>query len=257
MSATPSKFVWYDVMTTDMKVAEAFYRKAIGWETKDSGMPGHAYTLLSAGTTMVGGMMPIPEEAARNGATPVWSGYIAVDDVDAYAGKVKAAGGTIHRPPADIPEVGRFAVAADPQGATFILFQPNSAEGPAPVPPGTPGHIGWHELHAGDGGKAFDFYEKLFGWTKTDALDMGPMGVYQLFATGGDAVGGMMTKMPQEPRPFWLYYFQVDKVDAAVDRIKRGGGKILNGPMEVPGGQWIAQATDPQGALFAIVGKTR
>ena len=86
---------------------------------------------------------------------------------------------------------------------------------------------------------------------------MGPMGVYQLFATGGEAVGGMMTKMPQEPRPFWLYYFQVDKVDAAVERIKQGGGKILNGPMEVPGGQWIAQAADPQGAMFAIVGKTR
>ena len=131
MSATP-KFVWYDVMTTDLQAAEVFYRKAIGWETKDSGMPGHAYTLLSAGPTMVGGMMPIPEEAARNGARPAWSGYIAVDDVDAYADKVKAAGGAIHRPPTDIPEVGRFAVAADPQGAVFFLFKPTAPRAPRP-----------------------------------------------------------------------------------------------------------------------------
>ena len=257
MNPQPAQFVWYDVMTTDTQAAEAFYRQAIGWTTQDSGMPERKYTLLSAGPTQVGGLMPIPDEAAKMGARPAWMGYIGVDDVDAYAARVKAAGGAIHRPPEDIPGIGRFAVAADPQGAAFILFRGSLDEAPAPAAPGTPGHIGWHELHASDGAKAFDFYAGLFGWTKDQAMDMGAMGVYQLFAAGGAAIGGMMTKMPEVPVPNWLYYFNVDAVDAAVARIKAAGGQVINGPMEVPGGSWIAQALDPQGAMFAIVGMKR
>jgi uncharacterized protein len=88
-------------------------------------------------------------------------------------------------------------------------------------------------------------------------MDMGAMGVYQLFATGGEAVGGMMTKMPDCPVPFWLYYFNVDAIDAAMERVTKAGGKVMTGPMEVPGGQWILQCTDPQGAMFAMVAPRR
>lgn len=184
-------------------------------------------------------------------------GYIGVEDVDAYAARVKESGGSILRPPDDIPGVGRFAVLADPDGAVFMLFKGSSEQGPAPGALGTPGHIGWHELHAGNGEGAFAFYSKLFGWTRAEALDMGPLGVYQVFATGGSPVGGMMTRTPDTPTSFWLYYFNVEAIDAALKRTEEGGGKLLMGPRQVPGGAWIAQCLDPQGALFAMVAPVR
>jgi hypothetical protein len=257
MSKSQAKFVWYDAMTSDCKAAEAFYSSAIGWKTQDSGMADRSYTILSMGPTMIGGLMPIPEAARAQGARPRWMGYIGVDDVDAYAARVTAAGGAVHRDPEDIPGIGRFAVAADPHGATFTLFRGTSDAEPLPAAPGMPGHIGWHELHAGDGNAAFGFYAGLFGWTKAEAVDMGAMGVYQTFAIGGAPVGGMMTKMPQTPAPFWLYYFNVDAVDAAMTRVKDGSGEIIHGPMQVPGDRWIAHCLDPQGAIFALIGSKR
>ena len=260
MSSAQGKFVWYDVMTTDTEAAEAFYKKVVGWEAKDSGMTERYYGIFSKDAAMVAGCMPIPDDAKAMGAKPAWMGYIGVDDVDDAARRVTAAGGKIMRPPADIPNVGRFAVAADPQGAGFMLFKGASDQQPAPVPPMKTGHVGWHELHAGDGKTAFDFYGNLFGWTKTTAMDMGPMGTYQMFSNGqmegmGDgSVGGMMTKMPQTPMPHWLYYFAADAIDQAAARVKAAGGQVLNGPMEVPGGMWTIQCLDPQGAMFAMVG---
>ena len=171
--------------------------------------------------------------------------------------RVTAAGGAVHRAPADIPGIGRFAVVADPHGATIILFRGSSDQEPVAAAPGTPGHIGWHELQAGNGESAFAFYSGLFGWTKVEGIDMGAMGVYQIFAIGGAPVGGMMTKMPDTPAPFWLYYFNVDAIDAATARATDGGGKVINGPMQVPGGSWVVQCTDPQGAMFAMVGTKR
>jgi predicted enzyme related to lactoylglutathione lyase len=257
MSINQGRFVWYDVMTTDTRAAEAFYRKVCGWTTQDSGMSDRSYTLVSAGPTMVGGIMPIPEAAKAMGARPGWLGYVGVDDVDAYAAKVKAAGGAVHRGPEDIPGIGRFAAVADPQGAMFILFRGSSDAAPTAAPPNTPGHIGWHELHTTDDVAALKFYSDLFGWTQTEAMDMGPMGLYRLFATGGEAVGGIMKKPPEVPMPAWLYYFNVDAIDAASARVTEAGGKVLMGPAEVPGPMWIVQCMDPQGAAFALVGSKR
>lgn len=258
MSKHHGKFIWYDVMTTDCKAAESFYKRVLGWSAKDSGMGDRSYTLFSAGPVMVGGLMPITDEAKKMGVPPCWSGYIAVDDVDDYAARVKKAGGAIHRGPEDIPGVGRFAVVADPHGAVFIIMKGDSAEGPPTPVPGTPGHVGWRELSAGDGRKDFDFYSRLFDWTKDQAIDMGKMGVYQTFRTGGsEAVGGMMTKMPEAPIPFWLYYFNVEGIDAAVGRVKGAGGKIALEPQQVPTGQWIAQCFDPQGAMFGLLAPKR
>jgi uncharacterized protein len=151
MSAKQNPFVWYDVMTTDTKAAEAFYARVVGWDIRDSGMPDRYYGILFADAAMVGGLMPIPEDARAMGAQPAWMGYIGVDDVDDHAKRVKAAGGAILRDCTDIPGVGRFAVAADPHGAGFILFKPNTDQAPAPAPMGAPGHVGWRELHAGTG----------------------------------------------------------------------------------------------------------
>jgi predicted enzyme related to lactoylglutathione lyase len=250
-------FVWYDVMTSDTKAAESFYRGVVGWDAKDSGMADRSYTIFSIGPTVVGGLMPIPEEARAMGARSVWMGYIGVDDVDSFAGRVTAAGGAIHRAPEDIPGIGRFAIAADPHGATFVLFRGLSEQGPATGEPGAPGHIGWHELRAGDGERAFAFYSGLFGWTKAEGIDMGPMGLYQTFATGGAPVGGIMTRTPDAPTSSWLYYFNVEALDAAMASVTGGGGRISNGPMQVPGESWIAQCIDPQGAAFALVAAKR
>ena len=256
MAATANSFVWYELMTSDLTAAETFYKGVVGWATQDAGMP-EPYTMVLAGGRAIGGLMTIPEEARKMGAPPSWVGYIGVPDVDAAAARVQAAGGALHRAPDDIPGVGRFAVVADPQGAGFMLFKGNMDEAPPAPPPGTAGTVGWHELHAGDGASAWDFYAGQFGWTKDSAMDMGPMGLYQLFCTGGEAVGGMMTKMPEMPVAAWLYYFNVDAIDAAAQRVTAAGGKVVNGPMEVPGGSWIINAADPQGALFALVAPKR
>lgn len=123
--------------------------------------------------------------------------------------------------------------------------------------PDAPGNIGWHELYAGNGKEALAFYSKLFGWTKDSEMDMGPMGVYYLFSHDGRQIGGMMTKPDNMPMTFWCYYFIVPALDAAIERVTSGGGKVVNGPMEVPGGSWIIQATDPQGAFFCLVAPKR
>lgn len=126
----------------------------------------------------------------------------------------------------------------------------------APPTPHGPGAPGWRELMAGDMEGAFAFYAALCGWTKDQPYDMGAMGVYQLFAVGGQMTGGIMTKPASVPAPYWGFYFMVDGINAAVDRIKAGGGTVLVGPSQVPGGQWIVQAFDPQGAMFGLLSDT-
>lgn len=255
MAKAQSPFVWYDLMTPNMPEAKKFYAAVVGWNIRDSGMPGMDYNLLSAGSVDIGGMMPTPPTAAS--MPPVWNGYIYAEDVDKEAAKAVKLGGSIFQEAMDIPEVGRFAVVGDPSGAAFILFKPNSNESPAEVADNTLGHIGWRELHSGDWKQAWDFYEAMFGWTKGDAMDMGPMGTYQQFKIGDKAMGGMMTKMPDTPRPFWNYYFNVDAIDAAKARIEKAGGKVLMGPHQVPTGQWIINAFDPQGAFFSVLSTGR
>lgn len=247
-------FVWYELMTTDTKGATAFYTRVVGWQAADAGQPGMEYTLLKAGGNNAAGLMTLPREACDAGARPGWIGYVGVDDLDAMLVRLTQAGGAVHRPAMDIPGIGRLAVVADPQNATFCLFQPSGPGEPAAAAPATPGTIGWHELMAVDGDNAFAFYAGLFGWTRDEAIDMGPMGRYQLFAVDGKAIGGMMTKPPAVPAPFWSYYVQVDGIASALERLKAAGGHVVNGPMEVPGGAWVLQAVDPQGAMFSLVG---
>lgn len=253
------RFVWYDLMTTDVDAAVTFYGDVIGWTASDSGIPDSPpYTLFSATDgQMAAGGMGLSPEAAAGGARPGWLGHIGVQGLESYGEKVQSAGGKIHRGPQIIPGIGRFSVAADPDGAAFILFEPKEGS-VAPEPAlGAPGRVGWHELHAGDREKAWTFYSGIFEWTNADAIDMGPQGMYQMFATGGYPVGGMMTKMPETPAPSWLYYINVDGIDAAVERTKSAGGSVMIGPHQVPGGSWIAQCLDPQGAVFAMVSMTR
>jgi hypothetical protein len=254
------RFVWCEWIGDNVKAAADFYAHVVGWNAKDSQIPGaRPYTILSAGAYGVGGMMPMPPEVNAMGARACWIGYVRVEDVDAMAAKLTAAGGSVKRPASDIPGVGRFAVVTDPDGAFFMLFRESGGNPPSPPPPGTPGLVGWRELHADDGAAAFAFYSGLFGWTKRRAMDMGERSAYQLFGfAGGDSdYGGVTNRMQRMPAPMWLYYFNVPAIDAAVERVRANGGKIANGPIEVPGGLWIIQGFDPEGALFALVAPKR
>lgn len=258
MPKSPMPFFWYELMTTDLDAAEAFYTTVVGWTAQPfeagPGMP--RYIVMNVGERGVAGLMTLPEDVAKMGMPPAWLGYIHTKDVDASTKSLTAAGGTVHREPDDIPSVGRFAVVADPQGTTFMLMQPSGPDQPT-VPATSPGHIGWHELYTSDWKAAFDFYSGQFGWEKGDAMDMGPMGTYQTFGAGPESGGGMMNKPEQIPVPVWLFYFNVPAIDAAARRVTDNGGKILMGPMEVPGGSWIVQCQDPQGAHFALTAPVR
>ncbi|WP_454761612.1 VOC family protein [Caulobacter segnis] len=241
-------FCWFELVTTDAKAAGDFYKAVIGWTTEMSSGPAGPYTIFkAAGDIHVGGMLEM------QGMQPGWLGYIAVNDVDAFAKKVEAAGGQVHKVPQDIPDVGRFAVVADPQGAMFVLFKDTSTTPPPRPAPMSPGSLGWGELHATDWEKAFDFYAGLFGWKKHDTVDMGEMGVYQTVGLD-QAFAGLFTNPDLPNGPYWLYYFGVDGVDSAIERVKANGGEILMGPMEVPGGAFVVNAKDPQGGSFAFLG---
>jgi hypothetical protein len=249
-------FVWYELTTTDAEAAKAFYAAVVGWGIRDASMPGAAYTLFTAGEIAVAGLMALPAEARTMGAQPRWTGYVAVDDVDAATDRLKHLGGAVYVPPTDVPDVSRFAVVADPQAATLALVKWSNASQQQPAAPTSPGHVGWHELSAVNWETAFAFYGELFGWQKVHA-DFGGIGTYLLFSAGGQTIGGMFNKPPAVPMPFWLYYFNVVDLDAAIRRVKAGGGKILEGPLEARGGNRIARCTDPQGAMFALTGAGR
>jgi predicted enzyme related to lactoylglutathione lyase len=254
MDDSHGHFVWYELATTNMEAAKAFYTKVVGWGAQDIAMPGVAYTLFTAGGAPVCGLISMPGDARESGYRPTWLGYIAVDDVDVTAGRIAQLGGEIHVPPKEIPNVSRFAVALDPQMVTIAVFKWLNGGGQQPSKLDTPGRIGWHELLAADREKAFAFYAELFGWQKVGPTSRAA-DAYQLFSAGGQTIGGIYTKPTTVPFPFWLYCFNVLDIDAAMAYVDEGGGKILDDPHEVPDGNWMLRCTDPQGAIFALLGK--
>ena len=245
-------FAWYELLTTDVAAAGAFYGKVIGWSGKDTSTPELAYTVLTAGDVPVGGLMDIPEKGRRLGATPRWVGYVAVDDIGATATKIRRLGGAVLLPPTD-SNIGRVSVVADPQKATFALVTGLTYGQRLPGGLDELGRVGWHELLAEDRNKVFDFYGELFGWQRASS-ETDPANPYQLFSAAGQTIGGMLTKLPSVSQPCWLYYVNVDDIGTAAERVNNGGGRILQGPIELQDGCWIARCADPQGALFALQG---
>jgi hypothetical protein len=245
------RFCWYELLTTDAKAAPGFYAKVAGWGTSDWGAQGAPpYTMWMNGEQPIGGIMQLPDEAARAGAPPHWLAHISTPDLAATTANVRKLGGEVLNR-MTVPTVGEFAIVRDPQGAVFSAFQP---EGDAPGHDDLPrtGEFSWHELATDEWEAAWDFYSQLFGWTKGEANDMGEMGTYQVFGRGAHPVGGLFKRPPQMPVSAWLFYVKVPDVDAAAKAVEKHGGQVLNGPMEVPGGDRIAQCMDPQGAMFAV-----
>jgi len=253
MGTSQGKFVWYELATSDVPAAIAFYEDVIGWGTEDFDGAGMRYVRWTADGTAVGGAMPLSEESRRNGAPPHWMAYVLADDVDALTEKARSLGGNACMPPTDIPSVGRFSIISDPGGAVIAMLEPTGPDVPelTEVPDR---HFVWNELMAADQEVAFRFYSQLFGWQKTEAVRM-PTGTYQMYGRKGRTLGGMMTRPSDYPAPpHWLHYVMVADLDDAVARAKKGGGRVLHGPMEVPGGSRIARCVDPQGAIFALNG---
>ncbi len=253
-TSPPGRFVWYDLMTTDVPAATAFYTAITGWGTQDFDMgPGGTYQMWTVGSVPIGGVMPNTPTGDAPAIPPHWMAHVAVANVDETVAQAESLGGTVISPAMDIPTVGRFAVIADPQGAVVSVF--------ASLQPGTGdfapklGEVSWHELMTSDHAAAFAFYSALFGWEKQQEMDMGAMGTYLMFGeqNGGAMYGGMMTITPDMPMPpSWLYYIQVDSADATAEQAKSLGGQVLFGPMDVPGGDRVAQIMDPQGAMFGV-----
>jgi len=254
MSDNRGRFVWYDLMTSDPDAAQSFYTKLIGWGTEawEGPMP---YTMWTSQGSSLGGVMTLSQDAKKAGAPPNWLGYVHTPHLDETVSTAQENGGNVMVPATEIPKVGRFSVLADPQGAIFAAFTPEAQPPAGHDGPPRVGDFSWHELNTTDHDNAWGFYESLFGWDKADAMDMGEMGTYQMYKQKGAdlPLGGMFNKPAEMPGPpFWLYYIRVDDVRASVEDVKKLGGQVLNGPMEVPGGDHVAQCMDPQGAAFAL-----
>jgi predicted enzyme related to lactoylglutathione lyase len=249
-------FVWHELVARDEKAAAAFYQKITAWGTQPFG-GDQPYTLWTVRGTPIGGLTSLPAEAEAMGMPPHWLGYVAVEDVDAACAKLLELGGKVHKPTLQLPEVGDLAIVADPQGAVFALFR---ASGPAraPMKRGEPGAMSWAELNTSDWESAWKFYESLFGWKKTGSMEMGePVGTYLMFTdakgTGDYSMGGMSNvATAMGAPPHWLFYVNVSDIDSALAQTTALGGRVLNGPMDVPGEGKIAQCIDPQGAAFAL-----
>ena len=251
-------WIWYELMTPDADGSKAFYDRVVGWtiQTTHGNDKGYGF-INTADGGMTGGVLHLTGEMRQYGARPCWIGYVGVDDVDAGLAAVEAAGGKAVMPARDIEMAGRIAMVTDPNGAPFYIMTPTPPPGGGESNAFSPtllGRCAWNELMGADQQAAIGFYTGLFGWSLPEPMDMGPMGKYQFVAHDGVTTGAIMRKPEQAPVSAWTHYFRVADIDAATAAVRDAGGTLMLGPMQVPGGDWIIQGTDPQGAFFALVG---
>jgi uncharacterized protein len=260
MTNAHGSFIWYELMTPDIRASESFYSGLLGWTV--GGDPEYRHITASEG--QVGGMLMLTPEMMNGGARPAWLAYINVEDVDRTLATIVEQGGRVLMPARDMEDVGRFAMIADPLGAPFYVMRPQppadrpdedskafAAERPMM------GHCAWNELSTTDPTSAWSFYSDQFGWAKDGDLDMGEVGKYEFIRHGSHMIGAIMPKMPQMPVSAWTFYFRVADIDVAAAYIRAHGGTLLQEPMEIPGGDFSLNAADPQGGAFGLVGPRR
>ncbi len=246
---TLGRFVWHELHTLDRPSAARFYQQLFGWETKDVPMgPGEPYTLcMRDGKDFAG----ITKSMAPAHVPPHWLPYVGVDDVDASAAKIKELGGKILKTPMDIPNIGRFAAVADPQGAALAIYKGNS---PYPAEPQTPppGAFCWEELYTSDPAAAAKFYAAAFGYS-IEEMDMGPVGVYRILKRGDRQTAGILKNMPGGPKqPHWLEYVGVKNVDDATKRAQELGAKVHVPATDIPKVGRFSIVQDPTGGGLAL-----
>ncbi|MFG3661895.1 VOC family protein [Streptomyces sp. NPDC047706] len=235
---------WAELGTSDMAQAERFYAELFGWRCEtDPRQEAGGYTVARLGDAAVAALTPLYQE----GQPVAWTVSFAVRDADETAQQVTASGGTVVMSPTNVFDMGRFAVAADPSGAVFSLWQPRAFEGAGVF--NAPGALGWVELLTREPARARDFYTNVFGWTVNASEH------YTQWGLAGQDFGGMVVmgdKFPHEVPPHWLPYFAVDDVDTAAATATGAGGTALMEPTSVPEGPRIAVLRDPQGAVFGV-----
>ena len=268
MTNPEGSFIWYELMTPDPDASKAFYDAVVGWDIDaQSSVPADPAAATAVDYRMItrsdggnaGGMLKLDPAMQDHGARPMWLGYLYVADVDARVAAITADGGKIMMPPHDAPGIGRFAMVTDPVGVPFYLMKPTPPKGNEDTTSDVfsvdqPQHIRWNELATTDPDGMIDFYTRHFGWKAEGEMDMGEYGKYRFLRHGGAQIGAVMPKMPQAPLSAWTYYIGVDDIDRAATAVTDGGGQVLHGPMEIPGGEYSLSGMDPQGASFGLVG---
>lgn len=259
-------FIWYELMTTNPGAAAAFYGKVVGWTISEAGDPADAggvdyRMIVRSDGGNAGGVLGLTDEMCEGGARPCWLGYLYTPDVDGAIAAIQADGGQLQMPATDLP-VGRIAMVTDPQGVPFYIMNPIPPEGQEGQASDVfsvdrPQHVRWNELSTTDPAAAIRFYATHFGWTQEGEMDMGEYGSYQFIQHHGIGIGAVMPKMPEMPVSMWTYYIGVDDIDRAAAAISEAGGAIIQGPMEIPGGEYALNGIDPQGAAFGLVGPKR
>jgi len=245
------------LLTPDPEGSKALYDAVVGWDISGEGPPEYGgYRMINSNGSFAGGVLPLTSEMQQHGARPTWLGYLYVSDVDQKVADVEQAGGKALMPAFDIPNVGRIAMVADPQGAPFYVMKPTPPEPKAQsdvFSPTAQERIGWNELNTSDPAAGRKFYVDQFGWDTTDFMDMGEMGEYRFIDHHGTRLGALCGVMPGG-RPAWRFYFRVPSIAKAKEVVEARGGAIRMGPMQVPTGDYIIIGSDPQGAEFALVG---
>jgi len=253
-SHAPGTPCWVDLMTDDIAGSKQFYTSLFGWthedQFDDSG--DLIYTMFAKGGKSVAGMGQMPP--GPPGMPPTWNTYISVEDPDATAKAVTAAGGTVIMPPMTVMTAGSMAVFADPTGAVFSVWKPDAHFG---VELGNePDTYSWNELMTRDTSAAKDFYTQVFGWTYLE-MDMGPSGIYSVIAGGdNDGLGGIMTMpgdVPEMVPNHWMVYFAVSDLDASLGKVTGASGQVVVPPTQIPGIGVFAIAHDPTGGSFALL----
>jgi predicted enzyme related to lactoylglutathione lyase len=260
MADQHGSFIWYELITPDPDAAKAFYDAVVGWDIEPQPAGPLDYRMIRRGDGgNAGGVMRLSEDMARNGGRPVWLGYVSSQDVDATVAAVTSDGGQVHMPATDMPGVGRIAMITDPAGAPFYVMRPTPPEGQPDAVSDVfsvdqPQHVRWNELTTSDPEGAADFYHRHFGWKQEGSMPMGELGDYAFIHDGDTGIGAIMGLIPPTTRPQWSFYFGVEDIDRAAEAVRSGGGQVLMGPQQIPGGEYSLNGTDPQGASFGLVG---
>lgn len=245
---TPGTFSWTDLTTTDQDAAKTFYSGLFGWEAED--MPvgdGVYYSMQRVDGKDVAAISPQQQQQRDAGVPPTWNSYITVENADAVADRARELGATVHAPPFDVMEAGRMAVIQDPQGAHFLLWQPNRHIGAALV--NAPGAFSWNELASPDLNASAEFYSALFDWS-IEPFEGSPQ-PYLTLKNGDSNNGGIRELDSPGPPPHWLVYFAVDDIDESLAKVEQLGGVKHMGPIDISVAK-IAVVADPQGAIFAL-----
>jgi predicted enzyme related to lactoylglutathione lyase len=242
----PGLFCWIDVATPDPAASLAFYGHLFGWTARE--LPGD-YWMLELDGAVVAGLGRLSEREVARGIRPAWSNYVAVEDAAMATACAGEHGGSTLVDAFEIEGFGHMAVIADPQGAVLSLWQAAPFAGAEVV--NQPGTLTWNDLRTTVApAEAAAYYRALFGWRIEEVPLTG--GTYFRIDNGDRANGGIMRSGQDGLSPLWMPYFGVDDLEAAMERVRGGGGDVLTGPVQAgPGGRFAA-CREPQGAMFSL-----